>query len=174
MCHFEGEKQSLQLKRRASRQNNSETTSTSGNGAFFVLEKFKRQEFVLPRKSWSWKWRHVGGEAFPVRLRPTEMDLRVKMRPADSAVFKDDPHRNEDYNYVTRGSANDLHVFELMGWEGHLPAPVSELQAQQALPQLAARSAVCANKWAASLLLSAAQYLRCPSSLVMYELIQHI
>lgn len=68
------------------------------------------------------------------------------MRPADSAVFKDDLHRNGDYNYVTRGSANDLHVFELMGCEGHLPAPVSELQAQQALTQLAARSAVCANK----------------------------
>lgn len=74
------------------------------------------------------------------------MVLRVKMRPADGDVFKDDPHRNEDYNYVTRGSANDLHVFELMGCEGHLPAPVSELPAQQALTQLAARSAVCTNK----------------------------
>lgn len=84
--------------------------------------------------------------AFAFRTRRKETVLRVKTPPADCAVFKDDPHRIGDYNYVTRGSANDLHVFELMGCEGHLPAPVSGLQAQQALTQLAARSAVCANK----------------------------
>lgn len=68
---------------------------------------------------------------------------RVKIHPADCAVFKDDPRRSGDYNYVTRGGvANDLHVFELMSCEGHLPAPVSGLWAQQASTQLAARSAV--------------------------------
>lgn len=78
---------------------------------------------------------------------PTETETDCsEICPADSVVFKDDLHRNGDYNYVTRGSANDLHVFESMGCEGHLPAPVSELQAQQALTQLAARSAVCSNK----------------------------
>lgn len=85
-------------------------------------------------------------EPLAVGPRREELVLRVKTHPADCAVFKDDPHRNGDYNYVTRGCANDLHIFELMGCEGHLPVPVSGLQVQQALTQLAARPAVCANK----------------------------
>lgn len=105
---------------------------------------------VMSEETWSWK-RHqqigpADSDTSAVRARRKGMVLRVKTHPADCAVFKDDPHRIGDYNYVTRGSANDLHVFELMGCEGHLPAPVSGLQAQQALTQLAARSAVCANK----------------------------
>lgn len=144
MCHFEGENQSLQLNQWAPRQHNSETTGTSGDVASCVLAKFKKAKvFVLPGKLLLMK----AAIAFPVRLlRPKEMVPPVRTRPADSAVFKDDRRRNGDYNYVTRGSANDLHVFELMGCEGHLPAPVSEPQARQALTQLAARLAVCTNK----------------------------
>lgn len=142
---------------------------------FLCSKKFKRQ------KSLCCTW-NLGHENDPsATATPSQSNwhwvesvLQVKMCPADSAVFKEGRHRNGDYNYVTRGSVSDLHVFELMGCEGHLAALVSELQAQQALTQLAARLPVCANKWAASLLLSAAQYLHCPSSLVTYELIQHI
>lgn len=104
----------------------------------------KTDFIVTSEETWSWK----GDAQIASRLQSDQGEklLRVKTHPADCAVFKDDPHRIGDYNYVTRGSANDLHVFELMGCEGHLPAPVSGLQAQQALTQLAARSAVCANK----------------------------
>lgn len=172
------------------KQQNSRRFGRPAGVASRVLEKFicgfqTKERFHCPyvkkpgggndisrrRSDWPRRFWHL---RFAVRPRRKEMVLRAKTHPADCAVFKDDPHRIGDYNYVTRGSASDLHVFELMGCEGHLPVPVSGLQAQQALTQLAARSAVCANKWAASLLLSAAQYLHCPSSLVTYELIQHI
>lgn len=119
----------------------------------WVPDKRETSLPVTSEEAWRWK-RH---QQAALRSAPQVLTHHVcsptkakrdgsKTHPADCAVFKDDPHRIGDYNYVTRGSANDLHVFELMGCEGHLPAPVSGLQAQQALTQLAARSAVCANK----------------------------